>query len=331
MVYDKKLKIGVHDFKPVVFQKDGKWTGFEIEVWEKIAQTLNLQYEFVEDKSFPDLLTKTSEGEYDLAIAGITRTLERTKKLDMSFFTLDTGLGIATIPTQSFSAKDLFRGLFSKQTAILLFILILFSLISANIYWFIESGLSVSAKYSQGVFESLWWSIVTFSTIGYGDVIPASFGGKVFGMFSILSGLAIFGLYIGQLSSSLTLTKMKSKISSAGDLANKKIGVKKGTTAKDVVKAKHGHVIEFESLSEAYDALESQSIDAVVADLPVLQDQMRERDFVLVGGAFARQTYAFASPRKKDNEELLEQIDQAIIGLQESGEYENIYEAYFTN
>lgn len=331
MTENKKLKIGVHNFKPVVFQKGGEWIGFEIELWEKIAQTLNIEYEFVENKNFSDLLVKTSTGVYDMAMAGITRTVDRAKKLHMSFFTLDTGLGIATMPTQSFSVKDLLRGVFSKQTAVVLAILVLFSLVTANIYWFIESGISVSEKYIQGVFEAFWWSIVTFSTVGYGDISPVSLVGRIFGILSILFGLAIFGLYIGQVSASLTLTKMKSKISSADDLANKKIGVKKGTTAKEVVEAKYGSVVEFESLEEAYGAMKTQTIDAVVADLPVLQDQMKEKGFILVGGTFARQAYAFVLPKIKRNDELLAQIDKALIGLQESGEYDKLYEKYFKN
>ena len=76
MTENKKLKIGVHNFEPIVFQKEKKWTGFEIEIWEKIAQTLNMEYEFVENKDFSDLLAKTSIGAYDIAMAGITRTVD---------------------------------------------------------------------------------------------------------------------------------------------------------------------------------------------------------------------------------------------------------------
>tara|TARA_Y100000310_G_scaffold245721_1_gene250751 strand:- start:2534 stop:2809 length:276 start_codon:yes stop_codon:yes gene_type:complete len=39
--FDTALRV----FKPVVFQKGEEWTGFEVELWEKIAQTLNIEYE----------------------------------------------------------------------------------------------------------------------------------------------------------------------------------------------------------------------------------------------------------------------------------------------
>jgi len=112
---NQKIKIGVHNFKPVVFQEEKVWTGFEIELWEKIAKKLNIKYEYLESKNFPNLLKDTSHGIYDMAIAGISRTIERSKELNMSFFTLDTGLGIATLPIKSFSVKDLLKGVFSRN------------------------------------------------------------------------------------------------------------------------------------------------------------------------------------------------------------------------
>ena len=325
----KKLTVGVHSFKPVVFQKGETWTGFEIELWEKIANDLKLDYEYVENESFPDLLEKTAAGEYDLAAAGITRTSERTETLSPSFFTLDTGLGIATTAHKSFSIIDLVKRIFSKQTLGLLGLLIFFAIISAHIYWLIEGGSTVSEQYTLGTFEALWWSIVTFSTVGYGDISPASIGGMIFGMFSILVGLAIFGLYIGQLSASLTLTKIQSAISSADDLAGKKVGVKAGTTAAAAVEQKHGKVVAFDDLENAYAALKKGKVDAIVADMPILQDQTKERGLLLAGGTFARQAYAYALPKTKGADALLRRINKQMVAMQESGEYDEIHDKYF--
>ncbi len=328
MYEQKRLKVGLHNFKPLVYQEHGQWTGFEVELWEYISKELNIQNEYIENKSFPDLLSKTATAEYDVAIAGITRTTEREEKLDMSFFTLDTGLGIAALPVHTFSLRDMFSGLFAKQTVYLLLLLVLFSFVTANIYWFIERGNSVSMPYLLGLFESIWWSIVTFSTVGYGDISPVTLAGRIFGIISIISGLAIFGLYIGQLSASLTLSKVKTKIKSADDLLGKKVGVKKGTTAIDAVKGRKAISVEYATLESAYDALDSKHVDAVVADLPVLQDAKKQRKFEIVGERFARQAYAFVLPKSTD-EELLQSINRSLLKCYESGDYEHIYNKYF--
>jgi len=324
-----KLKVGVHSYKPLVFQEKGRWSGLEVELWEKIAEELDIKYDYIEEKQFPSLLKKTTAGKFDLSMAGITRTIERDEKMDMSYFTLDTGLGIASLPRSSFSLRDLAKGLFSKQTIVLLLFLVLFAAITAHIYWFVESGFSVATKYSVGILESFWWSIVTFSTVGYGDIYPATFTGKIFGVLAILSGLALFGLYIGQLSASLALIKIKSDISSADDLAGKKVGVKTGTTAVGVVKSKFADVVEYPDLDDAYKALKKRQVDAVVADMPVLQNQMKEQGFVIPGPTFARQAYAYVFPKSSENSELIKNINRELIRIRESGIYDVTYKKYF--
>lgn len=43
--------------------------------------------------------------------------------------------------------------------------------------------------------DALWWSFATTTTVGYGDITPVTFEGKIIGMISMLIGVAIFGLY----------------------------------------------------------------------------------------------------------------------------------------
>jgi len=45
--------------------------------------------------------------------------------------------------------------------------------------------------------HALWWGIVTMGTIGYGDVVPITAGGKIFASMVMLIGVAIFGIPAG--------------------------------------------------------------------------------------------------------------------------------------
>ena len=96
-----KLKIGVHEFSPLTKKVGGVWSGFEIELWEEVAKRLSLDYEYIEVKKFNELLTKVKSGKCDLGIAGITRTVERSEDMTMSFLTIDTGLIVGVYPTRS--------------------------------------------------------------------------------------------------------------------------------------------------------------------------------------------------------------------------------------
>jgi voltage-gated potassium channel len=48
---------------------------------------------------------------------------------------------------------------------------------------------------------SVWWAIVTITTVGYGDVYPITTAGRITGVVLMFSGLALFGVLAGTLAS----------------------------------------------------------------------------------------------------------------------------------
>lgn len=53
-------------------------------------------------------------------------------------------------------------------------------------------------------FQGIWWAIITASTVGYGDVVPQSIGGKLTGILFILFGAGFISTYIVTLSKAAT-------------------------------------------------------------------------------------------------------------------------------
>jgi voltage-gated potassium channel len=54
------------------------------------------------------------------------------------------------------------------------------------------------------IFESLWWAVVTLTTVGYGDAYPITVGGRIFTFFVLVIGLGIVALPTGLISSALS-------------------------------------------------------------------------------------------------------------------------------
>jgi voltage-gated potassium channel len=47
---------------------------------------------------------------------------------------------------------------------------------------------------------SVWWAVVTITTVGYGDVYPITTAGRITGVVLMFSGLALFGVLAGTLA-----------------------------------------------------------------------------------------------------------------------------------
>jgi voltage-gated potassium channel len=52
--------------------------------------------------------------------------------------------------------------------------------------------------------QAVWWSVSTLTTVGYGDVIPLTVGGKIFGIVIMIIGIGIVALPAGILASAFS-------------------------------------------------------------------------------------------------------------------------------
>eukprot|EP01103_Thecamoeba_quadrilineata_P013885 TRINITY_DN3989_c0_g1_i1.p1 TRINITY_DN3989_c0_g1~~TRINITY_DN3989_c0_g1_i1.p1 ORF type:complete len:274 (-),score=29.73 TRINITY_DN3989_c0_g1_i1:51-872(-) len=48
----------------------------------------------------------------------------------------------------------------------------------------------------QSIFSGCWWSIITISTVGYGDIVPEAIPGKIVAGFTALVGILVFAFPI---------------------------------------------------------------------------------------------------------------------------------------
>ena len=96
------------------------------------------------------------------------------------------------------------KAMVSAKEQIILFMLLTIVLIyfsAVGIYYFEHEA---QPQHFSSVFESLWWSIVTLTTVGYGDVYPITVGGRIFTFIILLIGLGIVAIPTGIISSALT-------------------------------------------------------------------------------------------------------------------------------
>ena len=79
--------------------------------------------------------------------------------------------------------------------------LIVIYLSAVGIYHFENA---VQPEAFSSVFDALWWSVATLTTVGYGDVYPKTVGGKLFTCCILFVGLGIVSIPAGLIASALT-------------------------------------------------------------------------------------------------------------------------------
>ncbi|QEA13410.1 glutamine ABC transporter substrate-binding protein GlnH [Comamonas sp. NLF-7-7] len=105
---DKTLVVATDTaFVPFEFKQDGKYTGFDIQLWEAIAKQANLEYK-LQPMDFNGIIPGLQTKSIDAALAGITIREDRAKVVDFSDPYYESGLAILAPENSTIkTAKDL--------------------------------------------------------------------------------------------------------------------------------------------------------------------------------------------------------------------------------
>jgi len=326
---EKPLFVAIEVMPPCVMKSGEAYTGFEIELWEEISKDLGLEFAYYEtnmDRIFKDLI----QGSAHVGFSCITINHAREKLVDFSHHTLDSGLRILVLNKKAFSLIEPVKSLFSPLVIKAMAYLGLFIVVCGHVFWWVERGHKyIDINYFPGIFQAYWYVMVTMTTVGYGDIVPRKWFGRVMAFLVMLIGIGFFGWAVAQLSSAITLKKLHSDITDKRDLRNKIVATVAGTTSIDALNDLGAIVVPVEVIDKAIEKLLQHQVDAVVFDSPTILYYAHNEaagKVTVVGNLFDLQYYGFLFPQ---GSELREPVNRALLKMHKTGQYAKIFNKWF--
>jgi len=144
----------------------------------------------------------------------------RVGKFDMTQPYFISSIG-AAIPSLNRSVLATFlRNFFSLAFLKLLFILIFVIFIFGFFLWFVER------KHNKfqfrpgllGLFDGIWWSTVTMTTVGYGDKSPKTNIGKAIAIIWMFTAVIIISSFTASIASTLTISGLQTNLKNVEDI-----------------------------------------------------------------------------------------------------------------
>ncbi|MBT8256939.1 MAG: transporter substrate-binding domain-containing protein [Bacteroidia bacterium] len=327
------LVIGYSDAPPFLLKSNGNIGGINAWLWTRLAEDLELEYRF-EEMTFSELIPALESDIIDVCINPLTITADRKKTID---FTMPYFASHSTIAVPESSSLKRFgtfvRGFFNinflKGMGGLLLLISVFGLFG----WYFERRKNPDHFRGgiKGVWDGLWWSAVTLTTVGYGDKAPKSSPGKLVALLLMFIGLLFISGLTARVASSMTVNELNSSSMNFNSFKDKRVGTVGSTST---VAFLNSHFFKdlktYDNAFEGLHDLQADKLDAFFYDEPILRYRMAQ-DSSLTGLTilplkFDVQFYAFGL--SDSQKELEVKLSQGILEIIESKEWEIVLNEY---
>jgi polar amino acid transport system substrate-binding protein len=327
-----KLVVGTIVAPPLYMKTaDGQWEGFSIDIWQGVAQHMGVLSDFREYNDLGRLLAAIQNGEIDV-IPSLPAELRYEVAMDLSQSYYKSGLAIA-VPAEGTGSKwmSVVEKIFSTDILMAVGLLLLMCLTAGIIVCIFERRRN-REMFGEGavkaVGQGIWWSVVTMTSVGYGDKIPKTIGGRVVAIIWMLFSIVFIASFTARITTSLTIGELRGKVHGFNDLYNARVGSISQSEA-SIFLINHGiPVMPFESIQEGLKDLAAKKIDAFVLNELVLK-YLIKKEFPgrvqVIPGVFDEYFVVIAL---KEKSALRKPINKALLKLMKTEKWSELLNRY---
>lgn len=327
------LLVGYTQAAPFLVHEGEDLDGLNIWLWQQVAKELQLNYRLV-PMNFTDMLDSLKTGGIDLSINPLTITSSRSKQMEFthSFFASNATAVVAQV--SSFKKLMIFlKGFFNINFIRGLLLLLLIIFIFGVMGWFFERKENPETfRYgAKGIWDGVWWSAVTLTTVGYGDKAPKTKMGKLSALVLMFGGLLFISGLTASIASSLTVNQLTNNPEGFNEFKERKVGtIQESGTEVFLVEHFFKDIKTYSTVVDGLKDVKKGKIEAFLYDEPILKYRIQKdsslHSLELMPLQFDVQFYAFALP--KSHAALERRISQQILNIKETKEWEIVLTEY---
>ena len=331
-----RLAVAVRILPPFVVYDDRSYSGFEVELAHLLAARLGMEVDIHAVDTVAKQIDDIERGVARLALGGVAITESRERLVDFSLPVLNTGLTIMAPSEADRHIGDrillFLRAIISSDLPWLLVVFGVAVLISAHVIWWLERhhNADFAVPYRQGIWDSFYWSVVTMSTVGYGDKVARGDKGRVFALIWIALGTLVFASFTASIASSLAVNELRGEIAGPSDLPGHRVATVSQSAGAAYLSSIGVGPVLVQDVGDAYSLLQAGEVDAIVFDAPVLHFHASREgagELVTVGPDFEQVQYGFVL--SQEDAQFREQVNLALLDLIESGVYRQLHDRWF--
>ncbi len=309
----------------------GAADGFYFEIWEDVAQSLDLDYEVMWTDSFDEMLSELEAGRADVAVAPLAPTSAREPRFDFSSAVITSGPQLGA-HDRTRRGVSLISTLLSSGALRVVLIAMLGLVILGHLIWLVERRdpdiSDFHPTWPRGVFDGMWWAAVTVTTVGYGDMSPKSWRGRTVGLLAMFASLFLVGAFVSQVTADLSRARDELQVENLDEIDDQRIGTVAGSTFETYLVDRDFAIQSYDSQAAVFDAAEAGEIDFVVANPYALAAIGADYGLVGVGDVFFEEFETFGL---QQDSPWREPINAALADLQSSGQVQRVIDRWVSD
>ena len=324
------MRVGIKAVPPFAMPdgKDG-WTGISVELWQRIAVDLGWQTQWVVMDSSRAQIKALETGSIDVALGALSMTRKREAVMNFSAPFYATHLAIAT-PAEYSSWRGVLNELLSTAFLSTVAVLLLLLLTVGGLLWLVErkrNPQEFGGSVTQGIGSGFWWSLVTMTTVGYGDKAPVTLIGRALATIWMFASIIMIAGLTASITASLTVNQLNTMVRGVQDLNQVRSVAVSGSTGEQYLRKRGIRMQSVTTAAEGLALLREGKAEALIYDEALLRYLLKDAapGIEILRQSIQMEYYAFGM---KSSFAHQEQLNQTLLAYTSDSQWKEILNRY---